>query len=409
MKIFSNIYLKILLLVLITILVSGIVIYTYTSKSFFNTPNNNPPSHTQQFPKTENTKTSPSENQPINQPPKNIVKQIPEYKVKGIYLTGWTAGNERKLDHFINLINKTELNTIVIDVKDDEGRVSYKSNVPLVKKIGASYNMINDINKTLKKLKDNKIHTIARIVVFKDPKLAEKMPDFAIKTTSGSIWRDRKHAAWINPYNKESWKYSLDIAKEAVQLGFDEIQFDYIRFPTDGKVKQIDYGPMAKNTDMTKPINEFLAQAKKELNELGVPVSADVFGIITTNIGDIEKIGQDLESISQQVDYISPMVYPSHYAFGQYGIRRPDLEPYKIVYKSLSTAKARLDKLTGHKAKIRPYLQDFTAVWLGKGNYKIYTAQDVRNQIKAVYDCGLDEWILWNALNKYNENALLPE
>ncbi len=410
-KIFQNKY--ILVLGILAIIAAGISIYAFAAKSYSGNINKNPGTNNQELqpspnkPQTsDNTNNTNNSNNQETQPQ---VTPIKEYKVKGVYLTGWSAGTEKTINHFINLLNRTELNTLVIDVKDDKGRVSYKSDVPLVNEIKSSQSMIKDIKSLLKKLKDNKIHTIARIVVFKDPVLGEKRPDLAIKTVKGQLWRDRNHAAWLNAYNKDSWRYSIDLAKEAAQLGFDEIQFDYIRFPTDGNVKIIDYGSLSSGIDKTKPINEFLAQAKKELTPFGVPVSADVFGIITTNIGDVEKIGQDLETISKDIDYISPMVYPSHYGSGQYGISKPDLEPYKIVYKSLSTAKARLDKLPDHKAKIRPYLQDFSAPWLGKGNYKKYNAEDVKTQIKAAYDSGLDEWILWNASNKYSESAFLSE
>lgn len=408
MKIFTNRY--VLVLTILFALFAGVSIYAYASKSFNgNTSKNQNINKNVASPGQANT-NQPSEVQ--NEPSNDVDTQTEplqpskDIKVKGVYLTGWTAGRENALNHFIDLANKTELNSVVIDVKDDEGRVSYKSEVPMVKEIGSSYSMIKDIKSVLKKLKDNNIYAIARIVVFKDPILAEKRPDLAIKTTSGKIWRGRGHAPWLNPYNKDSWGYSIELAKEAEKLGFDEVQFDYIRFPADGQVSTIDYGEAGKKADKTVPINEFLATAKKELK---IPVSADVFGIITTNIGDVEKIGQDLETISKDIDYISPMVYPSHYGSGQYGFKKPDLEPYKIVHKSLSTAKARLDKLPDNKATIRPYLQDFTATWLGSGNYKKYTAADVRTQIKAAYDSGLDQWILWSASNKYSEAAFLPE
>lgn len=390
-----------LILFVIGVLV-GIGLYSYSSFSITKkiSKQNSPVRHN-----GTNNKQPSGQNPPSVESEKTTA--LAEYKVKGIYLTGWSAGNEAKINHFINLLSRTELNTLVIDVKDDLGRVSYKSEVPLVKEIGASNSgMINDIQALMKKLKNNNIHTIARIVVFKDPILAGKKPELALLTTSGTVWHDRNNTAWLNPFNEESWTYSINLAKEAVRVGFDEVQFDYVRFPADGKVKNLFYNEPGNNPDLVKPINAFLIKAKSELNQLGVPVSADIFGIVTTNIGDIEKIGQDLESISMNVDYISPMVYPSHYALGEYKIKKPDLEPYRVVYKSLFTANSRLAKIKDKHAKIRPYLQDFSASWLGRGNFKKYTANDVKEQIKAVYDSGLNEWILWNAGNKYNESAL---
>lgn len=410
MEIFKNRYVLVLSLLAAILISAGI--YAYASKSYVGNNNDNKKITDN---KSESTKPNAQKTeQAQNNNPANRESQQPKtvsapVKVKGVYLTGWTAGTKSKISHFIDLLNKTELNTLVIDVKDDEGRVTYKSGVPLAKEIGSSLKMVSDINALLKQLKDNKVHTIARIVVFKDPILAQKRPDTALKNKDGSLWRGRGSILWLNPSNTESWKYSIDLAKEAAQLGFDEIQFDYVRYPSEGKVKTIDYGEPEQTFDKRKAINSFLAEAKKELEPLGVPVSADVFGIITTDYGDVEKIGQDIEQVGLNIDYISPMVYPSHYALGQYGIKKPDLEPYNVVYKSLSTAKTRIDKIPNYKAKIRPYLQDFTATWLGSGNYKKYTAEDVKTQIKAAYDSGLDEWILWSASNKYDESAFKPE
>jgi len=397
----KNYWIYILLAVLILVTAAGIGIYSYSSFSLVNNKKlPNPSKQNNTIINQYNIQKS------LEDEPKS--KAIQEYKVKGIYLTGWSAGNETKINHFINVLNNTELNTLVIDVKDDLGRISYKSDVPLAKEIGASNTvMIIDIQSLMKKLKSNKIHTIARIVSFKDPILAEKKPGFALKTMSGKIWRDKNSTAWLDPFNKNSWAYNIDIAKEAAKIGFDEIQFDYVRFPADGKVKELSYNKPGNTLDLTTPIDSFLSKAKSEMAQLGVPVSADIFGIVTTNIGDIEKIGQSLESVSKNVDFISPMVYPSHYGFGEYKVKKPDFEPYRIVYKSLSTANQRLKKVKENHAKIRPYLQDFSASWLGKGNYKKYTAEDVRAQIKAVYDSGLEEWILWNASNKYTEAALI--
>jgi len=397
MKNIRSIY--ILLIVILTAFVVGLGIYSYSSFSIVKK------SSEQITPAKQSDTAVKQDNKEKQIPP-----VLPKYKVKGIYLTGWSAGNQAKINHFINLLSRTELNTLVIDVKDDLGRISYRSEVPLAKEIGASNTvMISDVRTLMKKLKESNIHTIARIVTFKDPILAEKKPDFSLKTTTGDIWRDRNKAAWLDPFNEDSWSYSIDLAKEAVKIGFDEVQFDYVRFPADGKVKNLSYNKSGSTLNLTIPINAFLAKAKSEMSQLGVPVSVDIFGIVTTNIGDIERIGQDLETIGKNSDYLSPMVYPSHYGFGEYKIAKPDFEPYKIVYKSLSTANERLNKIKENHANIRPYLQDFTASWLGRGNFKKYTAEDVKSQIKAVYDSGFEEWILWNAGNKYNESALLAQ
>ena len=208
----------------------------------------------------------------------------------------------------------------------------------------------------------------------------------------------------------------IEISKEVADIGFMEIQYDYVRFPTDGNVKTIDYGNIANEMSKAEAISGFLAYAKEELKPYGVDVSADIFGIVPIVEGDYEQIGQDLEMISKDIDYICPMVYPSHYAnAAQNGIgqevngilyKYPDLEPYGVVYNTLVVTKEKLEA-SNAKANVRPYLQDFTAPWLGKGNYQIYGGRQVRQQIQAVYDAGFEEWILWNPGNVYSTDGLL--
>ncbi len=274
------------------------------------------------------------------------------------------------------------------------------------------------IFKELAKLKDNNIYPIARIVCFKDPILGEKRPELAIKSKSGGLWRDNRGNTWLNPYNEESWKYLVELSKEAAKLGFQDIQYDYVRFPTDGRVGMINYGDAALTRTKADAISGFLSYAKKELEPLGVYISADIFGIVSVVEGDYEQIGQHLEMVAKDIDYICPMVYPSHYAnVAQNGVgqkingvlfKYPDLEPYQVVYNTMLLTKQRLD-VAQSKAKGRPYLQDFTAPYLGKGNYQAYGAEQVRAQIKATYDAGFEEWILWDADNTYTEGAFLRE
>ncbi len=334
-----------------------------------------------------------------------------DIQVKGLYLTGWTVGIKERLDHYIELANTTEINSYVIDIKDDDGLVGYESAIPAVREIGA-WTKKYDVDYVLKRLHENNIHVIGRIVCFKDPYLSSKRPDLAIKDTRGGLWKEKNSngqmITWLNPYNKESWPYLVDIAKEAVQKGFDEIQFDYVRFPS-GDRRFMDYGTIDKKK--YEAINEFLAYARKEMPD--VVLSADIFGIVCEGEGDSEDIGQYLELIGKDLEYISPMLYPSHYALGQTvnGIKfaKPDLEPYAVVYNSLVKARNRLSKVDGYTPDIRPYLQDFTATWIGKGNYMEYGPEQVRQQIKAVYDAGYKEWILWSARNRYSEAGLLKE
>lgn len=334
-----------------------------------------------------------------------------DVKVKALYLTGWTVGSSERVQHFIDLAKNTEINSYVVDIKDDDGYVGYESNVPAVREAGAWMEKYNADN-VLKAFHDNDVHVIGRLVCFKDPVYSAKNSSLAIKKTDGKIWKESlgggKYASWLNPYKEETWEYLVSIAKEAVEKGFDEIQFDYVRFPN-GIKKVTDFS--SYNKEKYEAINEFLAYAKKELP--GVAVSADVFGIICESPADTEGIGQYLELIGKDIDYLSPMVYPSHYAVGQtvngVTFSKPDLDPYGVVYNSLKKAKDRIATVDGYKADIRAYLQDFTASWLGSGYYKKYGSEDVKQQIKAVYDAGYEEWILWNAGNKYSESAFQKE
>ncbi|NLX87631.1 MAG: putative glycoside hydrolase [Clostridiales bacterium] len=343
------------------------------------------------------------------QPPSDFRDMRIPVKAKGIYLTGYTAGGKRFYD-LLDLVNRTELNAMVIDVKNDDGLVTYKTRNEMALSVGANRIVqIKDIEKRMADLKKNGVYAIARIVAFKDTRAASSRPDLAIKTKSGTVWRDNKGNAWLNPYNRESWEYILDVAKEAVEYGFDEIQFDYVRFPTDGNRKLIDYGEAKEKESMAEAIAAFMKYATEVLNDKGVFVSADIFGQVTTNKDDM-GLGQQLEDLTVSTNILCPMVYPSHYYPGVYGVSYPDFEPYKIVYTSISTAVKRMEAVDhkGGKAILRPWLQDFTASYL-KDGYQVYGRKQVREQIQATYDSGVEEWLLWNAGNYYTEGALLKD
>ena len=328
--------------------------------------------------------------------------------VKGLYISSWKIGDQNVLKHFIDLANRTEINTYVIDVKEDDGYVSYPSQVAQVKKLKTCVKKYDPIY-TLNQFHKNNIRVIGRIVCFKDPVLPIKRPDLALKDKKGQIWRDNDGIAWLNPYNKASWRYLVNIAKEAVKMGFDEIQFDYVRFTTSGNMSTVDYG----KTKMAKyeAINGFLAFARQQMPH--TIISANVFGIICESPGDIEGIGQYLELIGKDVDYISPMFYPSHYACGQIvnnvEFPKPDFDPYGIVYNALTKTKTRVAPIKNYRANFRPYLQDFTANYLEPGNFQTYGHEQVRQQIKAVYDAGYQSWLFWNINNEYSEDGFLPK
>lgn len=330
-------------------------------------------------------------------------------KVKGIYVTGPVAGSANRISQLVELVNSTELNAMVIDIKNDNGEITYNMDHYLVNEIGAQTNYITDMEQLVEDLNEKEIYLIARIVAFKDPLLAKKKPELCIKNTDGTIFRDKDGLGWVNPYNKDVWEYLIEISQEAVDIGFDEIQFDYIRFSTDPGMKNVDFGPEAEGKSKTEIITGFTKYAYEELNSYGAFVSADVYGAIIDSEIDQEIVGQDYVEMSKHLDYICPMIYPSHYADGSYEIEHPDLEPYKLILESLNKSKEVLSEIGEgeHVAIVRPWLQDFTASWIS--NHQKYGPKQIREQVDGVYDSGYEEWLLWNGNNKYTKEGLLRE
>ncbi|KAB3533578.1 glycoside hydrolase [Alkaliphilus pronyensis] len=329
-------------------------------------------------------------------------------KVKGIFMTGHSIGLTQRFNRMLELTDETVINSWVIDVKDDYGTMTYKSNIKMVNEAGADKIIkVKDFPAVMETLRKHDIYPIARIVTFKDKQITAHRPDLAIKTNTGEVWRDRKGDSWLNPYNKESWEYVVSIAKEAAEMGFKDIQFDYVRFPTDGNRAIIDYGEAGKNATMAETIAAFLQYAREELKDYGVYISADIFGLVTT-VSDDMRLGQHLESVAVSADILLPMVYPSHFGLGSYGVPIPDLDPYTIIFTSMNTARERIEAIETDKPKavLRPWLQDFTASYLGAGYYQVYGTEEIKAQIKATYDAGLEEWVLWNAGNRYTWDAL---
>lgn len=340
--------------------------------------------------------------------PNFVDNRIP-VKVKGIYVSGPRAGNETYMKELKELVDTTELNAMVIDIKNDSGEITYNMDLDIVQEIDASINYIRDMEGLIKELKAKDIYLIARIVAFKDPLLAKGKPELSLKKKDGSIFKDKDGLSWVNPYKKEVWDYLIAVAGEAVKLGFDEIQFDYIRFSTDSGMKQVDFGEESKDKTKIDAINEFTKYASEQLKPQGVFVSADVYGAIIDSEVDANIVGQDYIQMSKYLDYICPMIYPSHYADGAYGIEHPDLEPYNLILQALQKSEKQLNqiKVGNQKAIVRSWLQDFTAVWLT--HHKSYGAEEIRAQIKAVNDAGYEEWILWNGSNNYTKSGLLKE
>lgn len=263
------------------------------------------------------------------------------------------------------------------------------------------------------KLYEHDIYPIARIVTFKDPYLAKNKQEYAIKNKDGSLWYYKK-VPWLNPYNTDTWDYVLDVAKDAAKRGFKEIQFDYIRFEATKTLNNASFGGLEAGRDRKAIILEFVEYAMEELKPYGVEVSADVFGTVITSDFDAKIIGQDYVGMSRELDVICPMIYPSHYGYGFYGTpagQHSDLYPYRIIKGSMEDSNEELSVIPEgeNKATVRPWLQAFTASYLGAGNYKVYGKEAIREQIQATYDAGLEEWILWHAGVRYNDGYLLPK
>jgi hypothetical protein len=323
--------------------------------------------------------------------------------VKGVYVTAYSAGGER-MASLLNLLDKTDLNSMVIDIKDDLGNITYKTDNPILQKLGSPQPYIKDIQKLMSTLKEHEIYPIARVVVFKDSVLAKKHPEMSYVQRDGTIWHNKNNDRFVNPYNKEVWDYNIEIAKEAAKMGFKEIQFDYVRFP-EGFEKKADSLKFTKNElSRVDIVAGFVEYAKKQLAPLGVRVSVDIFGY-AASVPAAEGIGQDFVKISNAVNVICPMIYPSHYSTGWFKQRDPDRAPYATIKGAMDDTHKKLDPLGAKKPIIRPWIQDFTASWLGKGHYAKYGAAEVQAQIKALNDSGVKEFLLWNAGNKYSDGV----
>jgi len=343
--------------------------------------------------------------------------------VKALYLPPGTVQNSEKVDHYIELANRTEINAYVIDIKGDDGMIMYKSEIDVVKNAGI-YMKYLDLAKLIKKFHDNNIRVIGRLVTFKDTKMAAYKPEWAIRH-KGEIFKQPEstgYSHWLDATNRDTWEYVADIVEEVISFGIDEVQFDYVRFP-ETSLYEYDLANLEEGKERHEYIEGFLEYVRSRVPE-GTILSADIFGMPMISTRDYGEIGQTLETIGKDLDYISPMIYPSHYAndaprgvmsnkVGQVinGIKftHPDLKPYDVVYNTLVVGKKRIEAIEGYNLKCRPYIQGFTASYLPEGYWMVYGAEQYRAQIQAVYDAGYEEWIFWNARSEYVEEAFLPD
>jgi hypothetical protein len=325
--------------------------------------------------------------------------------VRGLYVNRWAALGQ-KMWQLVDVAKTTEVNALVIDVKDDRGFVLYRSRVPLARGIGADTNMPMRparLRAVLDTMRAHGIYPIARIVVAKDPLLAQAKPEWAIrrKDDPSRPWLDKNGRPWLDPHRREVWQYAVDLAREAVELGFSEVQLDYVRFPDEKRLVRETVFPLAQGRVRAQVIRDQLGFTRAALKETGAPLTIDVFGLTATDTTDM-GIGQRWESFVDQADAVLPMAYPSHYAPGTYKLSAPNAHPYAVIDHTIRDARRRSAGIAG-AARIVPWYQDFT---LGPPHY--YAAQ-VRAQIEAGYANGVTSWMLWNPGSRYTVAALRPE
>jgi hypothetical protein len=315
--------------------------------------------------------------------------------IRALYVNRFAAQSARRMHWFVGIADSTEINGLVIDMKDEFG-LNYHSDSAAFRRHGAStHGLVRDVKALLDTLHAHRIVAIARIVVFKDPVAAEANAEWTIRRPDGTPWQDKKGMKWVDPYNRGLWEYNLGVAEELVRLGFDEIQFDYIRFPEPYKSLPKQVFPASDGRSKPDLLAAFLKAARDRLSKHGVRSTADVFGFVTTVRGPLE-IGQWWEKLAPVTDVLLPMSYPSHYPRGTWGIPKPNAEPYQVMKISTDTARVRDRKLgITTPEHIRPWLQAFN---LGKPDYG---AEQVQLQKQAVYDAGYDGWVLWHPGSKY--------
>jgi hypothetical protein len=319
--------------------------------------------------------------------------------IRGLYLNRFAPQSARKMRHLFAIADSSEINGFVIDMKDEFG-LNYRSARPeLRKNAGGTHGMVGNVKALIDSVKAHNLIPIARVVAFKDPVAAEVNRDWTIRREDGSVWLDKEGHAWVNAHHRQVWEYNLAVAEELVALGFEEIQWDYIRFPEPYRSLPKQVFPGAT---LTKPdaLAGFLKLAQQRLSKLGARNTADVFGLVTTVRGALE-VGQHWEKLSPHVDVILPMVYPSHYPRGAFRIERPNADPYSVIKIAIDTARVRDEKLGITKAEhVRPWIQAFSL-----GNPK-YGPEEIKAQKQAIYDAGYKGWILWSPGSMYD--AFVP-
>lgn len=337
----------------------------------------------------------------LEQPSINYSIYVAPKVAKGIYIPNSKINN---YEEYIKLAKETEVNSFVIDVKDDTGYLTFATDNQELRDKGIVLDNppIKDIQTMMNRFCEANIYPIARVVAFKDDVVAKNEPQRAIKKLDGTTYVTRANNTWLNPYLKENWEYLLEVSREAVRMGFKEIQFDYVRFHESMNSSRV---ILDNEVSKSKVITEFTKYICKNLQKEGIKVSADVFGAVVLSDIDAEIVGQDFKEMSKYLDYICPMVYPSHYAEGTFGIEYPHLDPYHIIYKTMKYGLNKIEsEETEKRAIVRPWLQDFTIKSCEP--YLEYGPEQIKAQIEGAKEAGVEEWLLWNAAGNYTIEGL---
>jgi hypothetical protein len=322
-------------------------------------------------------------------------------RLKGVYLSYYGVADRAIRGRVLGLLDRTELNTVVIDVKGDRGFIPYESEIPLARSAGAMGPVrVPDFDDLLAGLKAKGVHTVARVVAFKDDVLARYRPEWAVAdTTTGSPWLDNERLAWLDPFQEQAWAYPIAVAREAALRGFAEIQFDYLRFPSDGRLGAARYSRASTEQSRVQAIALFLQQARLALAPLGTALAIDVFGYTAFNADDT-GIGHRIEDLAPLVDVLCPMAYPSAYHAGIPGVRNPVAHPYEIVLETVKRIRGRVGSAA---VQIRPWIQDFRDYAFDR---RAFGVPEIRAQMMAALDAGATGWMLWNPGNRYTADAL---
>ncbi len=327
-----------------------------------------------------------------------VITHLPTpQSLRAVYMSSWAAGNSKFRAELADLIDTTEINAVVIDIKDYTGRISFAVDDPSLKATGAVEKRIPDIQQFIAELHAKDVYVIGRISSFQDSYLIKVHPEYAVKTHEGNVWQDYKGVKWLDAGAEPVWEYLAAIGKQAYAYGFDELNFDYIRYPSDGNLKDVVYS-WSDGRPRTEVMKGFFSYLHSQFASSSIPISADLFGLTTTSDDDL-GIGQVLVDALPNFDYVAPMVYPSHFAKGYLGFAKPAEHPYDVIKFSMGKAVDRAVAASTSPEKLRPWLQDFD---LGA----VYTPAMVRAQIQAAYDLGLTSWMLWNAGVVYTKAAL---